>query len=302
MRLAAAALVLALVAAPRPSDAAPDAAPPVVKLVSAGKAPRRTLRFHPKAGQTYSPTMRMKMTMKMALGGGSANEVSLPPMRLRMSGKVLEVDAAGAARVTTTMEALDVVEEPGADKAMIATLRGQLDLMKGARLGFKIDPRGIVTEPTSELPPTMPPQMVQMMGSMQQSIGQIVAPFPVEAVGVGARWTVDTKVAVNGMAITQTATYVLEALAGDRGTAKVTLVQRAAAQDVKAPGMPAGATVHLESLSSSGRGSLAFDLGDLLPARCTMVMTSATKMLIEMGGSKTPMTMDLTMDMALPGR
>jgi hypothetical protein len=163
-----------------------------------------------------------------------------------------------------------------------------------------MDPRGRVTNATTKVPPTVPAQVAQMMGSMQQSLGQIVAPFPEEAVGPGASWDVATHASVNGITLDQTARYQLASIDGDRGTAKISLTQTAAPQEIKAPGMPAGVVTKLRKLASTGAGTLTFDLGQLVPVAATMTVTSDTSMTVSMGGNDQAIDMKMEMSMTLP--
>ena len=52
----------------------------------------------------------------------------------------------------------------------------------------------------------------QLLDQMQQSFAQMGAPFPDEPIGVGARWTVNTLIAQQGMKVQQVATYELTEL------------------------------------------------------------------------------------------
>jgi hypothetical protein len=99
--------------------------------------------------------------------------------------------------------------------------------------------RGIVKDLELEIPDAVSPQVRQMMDSMKQSFAQLSAPVPEEAVGVGAKWETKTRLAVNGPVIDQTATMTVVALAGNKATLDVKLVQTGKPQKFTANGITA---------------------------------------------------------------
>jgi hypothetical protein len=105
-----------------------------------------------------------------------------------------------------------------------------------------------------------------MVVQIVQMLRDDAAPLPTEPVGVGARWQrVSTLDARNGHA-TQTDTYTLAELHGDKGRLDDVLAQTASPQLLPpAGGAGAGAPpARVDSLLTSGTQTLAFDLGRLV--------------------------------------
>jgi len=66
------------------------------------------------------------------------------------------------------------------------------------------------------------------MDQMKGFVTQLIAPFPEEAIGPGARWEAKIPINSQGMTMDQTATYEAVSLEGERLTTKSALVQHAA--------------------------------------------------------------------------
>ena len=86
-----------------------------------------------------------------------------------------------------------------------------------------------------------------------------------EPVGKGARWQVTMPMDTPQMKFTQTATYVLSEIQGDKVKFDITLTQSAPRQEIVAPGAPQGTKMMLESLKSSGKGTMELDMTTLIP-------------------------------------
>ena len=100
-----------------------------------------------------------------------------------------------------------------------------------------------------------------MMSKLEQSIEQLSCPLPEEAVGIGAKWRVKTRL-VTTFALDQEAEYELVELVGDRGVLKITVRQSAKDQVMK---LPNGPEARLVRLKSEGGGEMRFDLTRPMP-------------------------------------
>jgi hypothetical protein len=155
-----------------------------------------------------------------------------------------------------------------------------------------MDRRGVVLATDLALPAGVGANTAQLMESMRQSMTQATAPFPEDAVGVGAKWSVASKVANSMMTMNQTSVFELTDLTGDRGVANVSLTQDAPPQVVHPPGAGSEITTRLESMNGSGTGKITFDLAGVVPvafelsSSLDMAMTAAqgtTSQHVQMG-------------------
>src|SRR5262249_10525552 len=126
--------------------------------------------------------------------------------------------------------------------------------------------RGINKKIDVKVPPSSDPQMRQTMDQMRDSLSNMDAPLPEEAVGVGAKWEVKKPVHSQGMTLEQTADYQLVSLEGDLVNVSFTANQSAENQKIQSPGM-GGAQVNLIKMTVDAKGTRAADLSKLNPSQ-----------------------------------
>jgi len=250
------------------SEPAPDDRPtaPVVTLLDPGAAPRSRLRY---AFHTRHETMRMdlKMTMALGIGGAQTPSVSMPTIRMDLDIDPVGVDAEGTLTATSVVRRADVLADATLPPASAAKLAGDMKSLVGTRGRFVVTSRGVSKEATIDLPPNAPENIRQIMQSMRDSLRDLCAVLPEEPVGVGARWTVLTRVRSRAIAIEQTATYTLKRRAGNVADEDVALTQTAPPQVMHLPGKAAaaGTVVKLVSMNGVGRGHVHQVLDKLSP-------------------------------------
>lgn len=142
-------------------------------------------------------------------------------------------------------------------------------------------------------------QMQQLMGNIKQSMSQLTAPFPEQAVGVGARWKVEMTLEQMGLPMKQVATYQLRSLRGRQGTLGISLVQMKTSATASLPNLPPGAEAKILKLDSSGQGEVKFDLAAMGPVLTTTKLKSHVETEIKAQGQTQVMAMDMKMDMRL---
>lgn len=102
----------------------------------------------------------------------------------------------------------------------------------------------------------------QMAEQVRQTLRDVAAPLPEEDVGIGARWRKLSQLDDKEAHVTQTETFKLVDLAGDRGILDDILAQTAPPQTLHAP---PGAPRRMESMLTSGQEKVRFDLTRLVP-------------------------------------
>lgn len=274
----------------------------VVSLIDAGAEPREPLRLRLTAGQEQAMVMTMRMGMAMQVGPNAMPKTALPPMQMTMALRVREITAEGDIRTEFSLDKIDVLPEGGTDPAVVEQLRGVLTTMNKMSGTSTVTPRGIVKSAEFNIPADINPQVKQTMESMKQQINQLSVPFPEEALGVGAKWTVTANLEQQGMKLQQVATWELKAREGDVIKLANSVVQTAAPQSIAAPGMPPGASVSLERLSSTGAGTTELDLTRVSPLQGHMSLTSSLAMNTEANGAKMPLTMDMDVEVDVSGK
>ncbi|HKA90312.1 MAG TPA: DUF6263 family protein [Haliangiales bacterium] len=272
-----------------------DAGDPEVKLVSPGKAPTKTLRFAPTKGTTQGVVMTMKMQMAIKMGTIDMPATKLPAMKMYADLTVTDVSPNGDIRYDYKLGKIDVDNDPASPPAVVNAMRDALKGAEGITGKARVTSRGFTREMELSVPATANPQLKQMLDSMKESMRQLTAPLPDEAVGVGAKWQTKYRIKQNGMEVQQTADNELVSVSGNVAKVKTTLKQTADRQPMNPPGLPAGASVELIELKSSGSGLSEVDLTKLMPTSGSMQLKSNTKAHIKMSGQEQDMATDLDM-------
>lgn len=269
-----------------------------VTLLDSGSAPREPLRY--RFQEAYSADMAMDMNIQIAasMAGMQMPPMGVPTIRMIMALDTTEVADDGSARFDFELGSASLV--PGDDSnAQIAQALGaslgqmpeisgwmRLDA-RGNTLGFGLDPAAGVD-----------PSLSQVFDSANQSIQNMSAPFPEEAVGVGAEWQAVMNTQSNGLSLTQTANYTLQSRNGDQVVLGISLVQEAGSQTVAMAGLPPGIEANLESLESSGSGTMQLNLSELVPVS-ELAINMAMAMGIAMQGQTQQINMNIEMAMTM---
>jgi hypothetical protein len=299
--LAVPALLLLSVPPLRADQPAPDGAPQV-KLLAPGQAPLRTLRYSAKEGQKGVMTMVLNMSMEMSLGTQALPAQTIPEMRYALAYQVTKVEPQGDIRYGFELQDPQVVAGPGVAPMVLEAMKGSLEKMRGLKGHAVITSRGVVREAEMVVPEGADPQFRQLVDGMRQSFRQLSAPFPEEAVGLGAKWETSLRITQNGITLDQVAISELASLQGDAGRLALTLTQKAEPQKVQTANMPAGAYMNLSTLSSTGQGETAFDLRQLVPVKAELKLHSEMKAGLKLGQDEQPMGMKMDMTMSMAGK
>ncbi len=277
---------------------------PVIKVIDAGQEPRTPMRVKVEAGQRETMVMTMTMSMDMDMGGlGAVPKMDMPPIEMTMPIHVTSVSDTGDFRYEFSLDSVTVKDRPGTPPELVEALRGSMTGIIGLSGSSVVSNRGEVREATFKVPENVPPQIKQTMESMQQSMQQIAIPFPEEAVGIGAKWEVtSTLTQVGGINMTQVSAYEITARDGDTLTLNNGIQQNAPHQVMKAPGIPATATVTLQSMKSKGGGTTSFDLGHVVPVKGDITLNSAMQMSVEAGGPTQNMSMKMDLQLDITSR
>jgi hypothetical protein len=268
---------------------------PVLTLLAPGAEPRRALRYKPVYGARSLTNTRMTMDTNMT-AAGQPYQIQPPPMTMVMETVVTEV---GSSTFDIAMKVTATDVEPGGNPALSPGVKTAIAKIVGMTTLGRIDHRGVMIAADTVMPANAPPEAVSMAKSMDQITTQATAPFPEEAVGVGARWSVVSEIETSGMKLTQTAVYQLLELTGDKGRISVAIEQTAPAQDVKTPGMAPDMKAHLVSAVGHGTSTIAFDLADVVPAAVDMTVDLEVAMTMTSSGvdAEVAMTMKVGIEM-----
>lgn len=144
-----------------------------------------------------------------------------------------------------------------------------------------------------DVPDDVDPSLRSMFSSLESQLSTMTASLPVEPVGVGATWRVATDATLNGIQTETVYQFKLVERTESGVALEATTTGSAMDQEPELPGMPAGATVHLDSLELDGTGRTEIDLSRLMPVESASTTTGEIRMSIEVDGSTSTMVQKL---------
>jgi hypothetical protein len=236
-----------------------------VKLLDPGAQPRTALRYKFQANRTEKMVTETSMAMTMEIGDQKQPETQVPDTRMTMTIHSKEVSPEGDLHYEFELEKVEVLPKPGANPAIVNAMKQQTSSMQGLSGSATVTSRGFTKDTEIKPPPGIDPQIRQSMDQMKQSMNQMSAPLPEEPVGRGARWQVTMPVETLAMKFTQIATYTLSEIQGDKVKFDVTIKQSAPPQEISSPGAAPDVKVSLESLKTSGKGTVELQITKLVP-------------------------------------
>lgn len=192
-----------------------------VTVEDIGAEPRQVLRIASEVGTTQAVTQTQDIGMDIEAAGQSQS-MQNPTTEIDITYVVSGVDG-DRIEVEGTYDEVRVLETAGADAATVAATRETMAAFDGASflgtytdrgsvIGIEfsgLDAGGALGEPFGAM-------FDQLIDSLSESAESLSVPFPVEAVGVGARWTVESSAELGGLPFEQTSTVEITELDGDR--------------------------------------------------------------------------------------
>ena len=287
---------------PNPSTSpstSPATNPPITKidLLAAGTGEKKQLRFTPVVNSRQTSTLTLRLDDK-----GLA--ATIPATKLTMEIVVTQIAANGDISFDFTYKNVDIVAEPGIPPSVIEPIRRSLSSLVGLSGAVVVDSRGQTKSTSLRLPQELDSSTQQIFEQLSNSLGQLYAPLPEEAVGLGARWRTSQELNINGIQLTQSAIYELVSNQGNVLQLKMLVEQEAQSQEVKlptSPDIPAGFRVQLRSFSNQGEGEMTLQLGQMLPRRSILSSRSSVVLNLKPPQSEqsVPMNQELNVQIIL---
>lgn len=284
-------------AAPQDASDSAAGAPPEIKLLEPGSEPRKVLRLHPKPGDKQSLTVTRTTSVEIK-AGQTQTPVKLPAMTFTMDTSVKEVTSEGDITYEFVVNDATVADDAGVMPQVATAMKAAVSGVKGLTGTGHISSRGVNK---TEINSPANPQLQQIVNEVKDTFDNAFARFPEEAVGAGARWEARERVKAQGMNMTETTTYQLASLEGERVIAASTGTASAANQKIESPAMQ-GVKMDLTKLAGNAKGNLAFDLGQLMPSACSFEGHLDASMAMNMGNQKQTMSMKMDLSMKLEAK
>lgn len=288
--------------APEVPSRVPTAAdsPPKVELIDAGREPRRELRLTFTKGATFERVMSMQMGAELVVNGELLPRAPVPTISMPVRGTIESVDEHGDARYSAEMSEA-TIEGMDLPPAAMAMIKVSLADIAGTRIAGRVSPRGLQSDGKITTK-SMNPQFLATMDSLKQSFGQMSVPLPVEAIGVGGKWSVTSDITINGMPLRQRAVYTVVSVSERGVMLRLSAEQSLQSPDAKMENLPAGTEGVARSLSGTYSGMSIMSLEQFMPQRATISGVSKADMEVTTLGQKTPVlaTYDMKVRLRTP--
>lgn len=257
------------------TEAAAETPGYTVTVEDPGSEPRRELRLAVEAGDVDRLTQRQENSLEISAGGQVQSSPS-PSTEIDLS---YTVDEATADRIvaTGTYDDVRVLESPGDDPAVVSQLRELLDGFRGVTTRTAYTPRGEILEARFDdlqLSGPAGPLLEQFASSFTDAVMSLSTPFPEEAVGVGARWRIDTDTEIAGLPVTIATTIQLTEVTEDRALGTIDQTLTFIPGEVETLGV----TATIISGELAGGGDIEWDLAGGIVPRSDITTSGTTVM------------------------
>lgn len=274
---------------------AEDGAKGEPKLLEAGSAPRRVLRLTAAVGAERRATMRMIMKLAQTIDGKAGPTIETPPIDM---GMVIRVDQIEGDEIEGTFryDSVNVVDDGSADPALVQGLKQSgIDKLTTVSGTLRMTTRGQLLDASISKPADFPPAIGQFLDQLEPQLQNMTVPFPKEAIGPGARWSVETDLTLGGIRLNNEYIYDLLEVTGDLYKLKLTVKQTAPAQTADLQGVKARIT----SFATTGEGTTTGRLNELLPVAFTTHAVGDQVFEFDQGGKTSKLSQNIDMTVTL---
>jgi hypothetical protein len=210
--------------------------------------------------------MDLRTSASRELGGARDPDIPLPPVRIAVAVEPNDVTPEGDLEYAWHVTSASVTVASDASSAFAGAMRTEVSAIEELSGTARVTARGLTTRIAISSESVVDSGGTgQMVEQVRQTLRDVAAPLPEEAVGRGARWEKLSQLTAKDARVTQTETFTLVELAGDRGAVDDVLAQTALPQPLAAPGQPPGTQARMESMLVSGAAKTHFDLSRLVP-------------------------------------
>ena len=268
-----------------------------VRILDPGREPRRTLRYDLHLAQYLSIVLLTQIATNLVMvdpvAGKVVRDSDTPTIREILGVEVKAKLPDGSVRLAWKLEATSVLD----DVPLEAKQRANLETTRAALVGMhgeaRLNPRGVMSEATFDLPPGAPASVASLLEAMRDALTKMYVPLPVDPVGLGATWEVASGFPMMGAKVATTWRDHLVALDASSARWEMTVTMTARDQPIATSGM----TGMLHTLTGKGHGEVGWSPHQMMPlGRVQMITDGAFS--LGSGGQALEATMHSTVDVA----
>jgi hypothetical protein len=231
-----------------------------VRLISAGKAPRSTLRMAVTEGTVAEATMQTSESITQSVSGRQINSVVTPPFTVGVRVLAGAVSPTGNTPISYGYANVTVVNDGSLDDAQLARFQAALAPLTSLSGTGVLTPRNQVLDSKVSGTEGLDPSVAKLVSQFSDQLGALSAPFPREAVGLGARWSATSLLHLSGLEVRQVTAYTVRRHEGSQVVVDIKVTQDAPRQRAELPGVPKGTKVVMTKSKVSGSGTATLSL------------------------------------------
>jgi len=277
-----------------------------VRLLDAGGEPRSPLRYALETGRTSALEMGLTMTIELAQGARNVPSQKIPRIATLLDLTTAAAPTGGALGVEAVVRGVAIAEDAGLPQQVADKLLPHLQGIQGLTLGYLVTPEGRVRQAAARMPGKKGGPADATLQQMSQSLESMIAPFPDEAVGVGARWEVVARFDSSGTELLQWSTFELRERDEAGAHLGLEVLQAAARAEVSPPNLPPDVTARLVDFGSRGAGESRVDFTTPAPRVASMKVDSTMTLEVSQAGGtpgpRTSMKSSMLVDLTRKGR
>ncbi|NET48590.1 MAG: hypothetical protein F6K09_07640 [Merismopedia sp. SIO2A8] len=267
-----------------------------ITILSSGVEPRQVLQIQPEVNAQQQSVIDVDMNGQMTASGRTQTLPNIPTTMTLMTD-VTRIDDADNRYIEFEYTDVGVGETSGLPSEALNVMRSQLGQLVGLRGSWVQAPQGAISQLEITIPETMSPVLAQNMQQMAEGMQQMSAPFPTEAIGVGAQWQAPYTASMNGITMRGVAAYELLSHEGDRVSLAATISQQGASSGSNSQGLPPGVNIGVQQ--TTGEGTIDMDLKQVMPIQSNLEITTYNSFTISNQGNEIPVSMALLINMTL---
>ena len=270
-----------------------------ITVISTGMEPRQILQVRPTVNSQQESVMTLDIMGTMTAEGRTQPLAQLPTTEMVMKTDVVRLDEDGNRYIEFEYTEVTIGDTPGLPPEMNEAIQAQLSQLEGLSGRWVINEQGYISQFTMTPPETTLVTIRQNIQQMMDSLQQMSAPFPTEAIGVGAQWQRPYQMSMNGVDMSGVAIYELVSVEGDRITLNTAVIQEGTAATFSALPLPANVELSMQHMDSSGQGIIEMDLTEVMPIVSDMNLTSDSHFTIKVQDVEMPVSMNMLVNLSL---
>jgi hypothetical protein len=251
-----------------------------ITVIEVGEEPLKQLVYTVKPIEDIQYKMIMKSEMMVIVE--EEEIVQTFSMNMLLNNSIIDVQKDGSYTAVSRFDEFKLSSmNPDINNALMDSVRA----LEGLSVTASYNSQGELLEQSYRATEDIPPEVLKVMKSSYSSLSNTSLGFPKEAIGLGAKWKIETETETQGVKTTQAILCSLVAFDGQKGT-----IDAIIGQEMKNEEAVAG----IDDFSSQGSIVYQFDLNS--PTTATVSMGLNTSFVITTAEKPRPFQMKITLD------